>query len=64
MVFHVIIYYRVYYAAFLSPLVDDCYEEVFRGFPVYFYDRPSVKNEDNNGATYCINMTQIRPQTI
>ena len=23
--------YSVYYAAFLSPLVDDYYEEVFRG---------------------------------
>ena len=43
MFFHVIIYYSVYYAAFLSPLVDDYYEEVFSGLPVYFYDRPSVK---------------------
>ena len=41
--FNVIIYYSVYYAACLSPLVDDYYEEGFRGFPVYFYDRPSVK---------------------
>ena len=43
MVFHVILYYSVYYDVFLSPLVIDYYEEVVRGFPVYFYDRPSVK---------------------
>ena len=43
MVVHVILYYSVYYDVFLSPLVDDYYEEVLWGFPVYFYDRTSVK---------------------
>ena len=43
MVFHVILYYSVYFDVFLSPLVVDYYEEVVRAFPLYFYDRPSVK---------------------
>ena len=34
------VYMRMF---FLSPLVVDYYEEVVRSYPVYFYDRHSVK---------------------